>query len=55
MAAPRLVGRLSGQDLMALWFDELGWPEDIGAITILDGTGLLDHDGHVRIRPSAST
>jgi len=31
--------RLAGQDLVALTVDDLGWPEDIGAIAILDGTG----------------
>jgi hypothetical protein len=50
MAEPRRMDRLSGQDLMALWFDELGWPEDIGAIAILDGSRLLDHHGRVRIQ-----
>ncbi|WP_406306596.1 wax ester/triacylglycerol synthase family O-acyltransferase [Streptomyces sp. NBC_00885] len=41
--------RLTAQDLMLLWPDELGWPEDIGALAILDGTRLLDPDGCFRI------
>ncbi|HEY3262976.1 MAG TPA: wax ester/triacylglycerol synthase family O-acyltransferase [Pseudonocardiaceae bacterium] len=41
--------RLTAQDLMSLWPDELGWPMDIGALAILDGTGLLDPDGRFRI------
>lgn len=41
--------RLTAQDLMNLWPDELGWPMDIGALAILDGTGLLDPDGRFRI------
>src|SRR6266540_7202384 len=49
MAETRLLERLTAQDLLMLWPDELGWPEDIGAIAILDGTRLLDRDGRVRI------
>jgi diacylglycerol O-acyltransferase / wax synthase len=49
MAEPRRIDRLTAQDLLMLWPDELGWPEDIGALAILDGTGLLDRDGGVRI------
>jgi diacylglycerol O-acyltransferase / wax synthase len=29
--------------------DDLGWPADIGAIAILDGTRLLDRDGRLRV------
>jgi diacylglycerol O-acyltransferase / wax synthase len=49
MAEPRRIDRLTAQDLLMLWPDELGWPEDIGALAILDGTRLLDRDGGVRI------
>nr|WP_291412915.1 wax ester/triacylglycerol synthase domain-containing protein [Actinophytocola sp.] len=31
------------------WPDDLGWPQDIGAIGILDGTTLFDPDGRFRI------
>ncbi|MFF8843358.1 wax ester/triacylglycerol synthase family O-acyltransferase [Streptomyces sp. NPDC015127] len=41
--------RLNPQDLMLLWPDDLGWPEEIGALAILDGAGLLDPDGRFRI------
>ncbi|MFF9815262.1 wax ester/triacylglycerol synthase family O-acyltransferase [Streptomyces sp. NPDC014006] len=41
--------RLNPQDLMLLWPDDLGWPEDIGALAILEGTRLLDPDGGFRI------
>jgi diacylglycerol O-acyltransferase / wax synthase len=44
-----VMERLTAQDLMNLWPDELGWPMDIGALTILDGTVLLDPDGRFRI------
>ena len=35
------MDRLSAQDLMMLWPEELGWSQDIGALAILDGRGLL--------------
>jgi diacylglycerol O-acyltransferase / wax synthase len=41
--------RLSANDLFALWWDDFGWPGDIGALAILDGTSLLDRDGRFRI------
>ncbi|TLS41229.1 wax ester/triacylglycerol synthase family O-acyltransferase [Streptomyces montanus] len=41
--------RLGPADLMMLWPDDLGWPEVIGALAILDGTGLFDPDGRFRI------
>lgn len=31
------LDRLSPQDLMAFWPDLVGWPQDIGALAILDG------------------
>jgi WS/DGAT/MGAT family acyltransferase len=43
------VDRLSAQDLMSLWPEELGWSQDIGALAILDGGRLLDADGRFRI------
>jgi diacylglycerol O-acyltransferase len=41
--------RLSAQDLMMLWPEELGWSQDIGALVILDGRRLLDADGRFLI------
>ena len=43
------MDRLSAQDLMMLWPEELGWSQDIGALAILDGHGLLDADGRFQI------
>ncbi|MCI0687506.1 MAG: hypothetical protein L0Y54_09760, partial [Sporichthyaceae bacterium] len=40
--------RLSAEDQLMLWPDQL-WPQDMGAIAILDGTRLLDPDGRLRI------
>jgi hypothetical protein len=41
--------RLTAQDRMSLPPDELGWPEDIGALGLLDGTRLLDADERLDI------
>ena len=41
--------RLGVQDLVPLRGDDAGWPWDIGAVAILDGTGLMDRDGRFRI------
>jgi diacylglycerol O-acyltransferase len=43
------MDRLSAQDLMMLWPEELGWSQDIGALAILDGRRLRDADGRFRI------
>ena len=39
---------LSAEDEIMLWPDEI-WPQDIGAIAVLDGSNLLDPDGRLRI------
>jgi diacylglycerol O-acyltransferase / wax synthase len=44
------LDRLTGQDLSMLWPDDYGWPQDIGVIAVLDGAGLLDTDGRLRIK-----
>jgi hypothetical protein len=41
MAETRPVERLTAPDLLMLRPDDLGWPEDIGAIAILDGSRPL--------------
>ncbi|HEX6577209.1 MAG TPA: wax ester/triacylglycerol synthase family O-acyltransferase [Jiangellaceae bacterium] len=41
--------RLSAMDLSMLWPDEFGWPQDIGALAIMDGSRLLDANGRFRI------
>jgi diacylglycerol O-acyltransferase / wax synthase len=43
------MDRLTAQDLMMLWPEELGWSQDIGALAILDGGRLLDAGGRFRI------
>jgi diacylglycerol O-acyltransferase len=34
--------RLTGGDLAMLWPDDLGWPQDIGLLAILDGDAFFD-------------
>jgi diacylglycerol O-acyltransferase len=41
--------RLTAQDLSMLWPDDIGWPQDIGALVILEGRSLLGPDGRVRL------
>lgn len=42
---PAVVDRLTAQDVSMLWPDELGWPQDIGVLGIVDGRALVDHSG----------
>lgn len=42
------IERLTAADELMLWPDEI-WPQDIGALAVLDGTNLLDPDGRFRI------
>jgi diacylglycerol O-acyltransferase len=42
------IERLSTSDEIMLWPDE-AWPQEIGALAILDGTPLLETDGRFRI------
>jgi hypothetical protein len=35
-----LVDRLTAQDMSMLWPDDLGWPQDIGAVGVLDSGGF---------------
>ena len=45
------IDRLTPQDLMSIWPEDLGWsPQDIGALAILDGGGLRDSGGRFRDR-----
>jgi diacylglycerol O-acyltransferase len=40
--------RLSAEDRLILWPDEV-WPQDIGALGVLDGSNLLDSKGQFRM------
>jgi diacylglycerol O-acyltransferase len=42
------IERLTAEDQLMLWPDEI-WPQDIGAVAVLDGGNLLDPDGRLRI------
>ncbi|HEX6360344.1 wax ester/triacylglycerol synthase domain-containing protein [Actinophytocola sp.] len=43
------VDRLTASDMSMLWPDDFGWPQDIGAVGVLDGAGLVDPDGRFRL------
>ncbi len=42
------IERLSADDRLVLWPDEV-WPQDIGAVGVLEGSSLLEPDGRFRI------
>ena len=46
--------RLSAEDRLMLWPDAI-WPQDIGAVGVLDGRRLLDPDGRLRIESVRTT
>jgi diacylglycerol O-acyltransferase / wax synthase len=41
--------RLTAQDLCMLWPDDVGWPQDIGALLIVEGGSLVGPDGRIRV------
>jgi diacylglycerol O-acyltransferase / wax synthase len=41
------IERLSPSDAAMLIPDDLGWPQDIAALAVVDGDRLLDSDGHL--------
>jgi diacylglycerol O-acyltransferase / wax synthase len=47
MAFP--IERLTAQDLSMLRPDEVGWPQDIGVLAIIEGGDLLGQDGRCRL------
>jgi diacylglycerol O-acyltransferase len=49
MTEMRPLERLTASDMFLLLWDDYGWSTDIGGLAILDGSRLLDGDGHVRI------
>jgi diacylglycerol O-acyltransferase len=44
-----LIERLGAADLMLVWPEAMGWPQDIGALAILDGGSLVETDGRLRM------
>jgi diacylglycerol O-acyltransferase len=48
------VERLTANDLAMLWPDDLGWPQDIGALTVFDGNSVVDGQGHFSIGDARS-
>lgn len=45
----RPLDRLTAPDLMLIWPEEKGWPQEIGALAILDGRSLFDADGEFQL------
>lgn len=45
----RPLDRVTAPDLMLIWPEEEGWPQEIGALAILDGRSLFDADGEFRL------
>jgi diacylglycerol O-acyltransferase len=43
------VERLNAADLAMLWPDDFGWPQDIGAIGVLDAGALVGPDGRLLV------
>ncbi len=43
------MDRLTAADLSMALPEEFGWPQDIGALAILDGGGLVDANGRFRV------
>ncbi len=43
------IERLSPQDLITLWPEQVGCPQDMGALAVLDGGALTTDDGRVGI------
>lgn len=43
--------RLTAQDLITFWPELRGWPQDLGALAVLDGAGLLDERGELALAP----
>lgn len=48
-----VIERLAPEDEIMLWADEF-WPQDIGALAILDGTRLFDATGRFRLEAMRS-
>jgi diacylglycerol O-acyltransferase / wax synthase len=43
------IERLGAADLMLVWPEAMGWPQDIGALAVLDGGSVTDSDGRFPI------
>jgi diacylglycerol O-acyltransferase / wax synthase len=42
------VDRISAEDRLMLWPDQM-WPQDVGALAVIDGAGFLEADGRFRL------
>jgi diacylglycerol O-acyltransferase len=46
---PIPLDRVAAPDLMLIWPEEEGWPQEIGALALLDGSSFFGADGEFRI------
>jgi diacylglycerol O-acyltransferase len=46
---PSQLDRVTAPDLMLIWPEEEGWPQEIGALAMLEGRSLFGADGEFRI------
>lgn len=51
----RSLDRVTAPDLMLIWPEEEGWPQEIGALATLDGGSLFDADGEFRLGAARET
>jgi diacylglycerol O-acyltransferase / wax synthase len=49
MAGAAVLERLSASDMFLLLWDDYGWSSDLGGLAVLDGDGLLDRGGRLRV------
>jgi WS/DGAT/MGAT family acyltransferase len=45
----RRLDRVTAPDLMLIWPEEQGWPQEIGVLATLDGGSLFDTDGEFQV------
>jgi hypothetical protein len=43
-----VVDRITAEDRLMLWPDQM-WPQDVGALAVIDGAGFLEADGRFRL------
>jgi diacylglycerol O-acyltransferase len=43
------MDRLTANDLMMVWPEDFGWPQDIAALLLLEGESLFDADRNLRL------
>lgn len=49
------MDRLAAQDLITFWPELRGWPQDVGALAVFEGEGLLDERGELELAAVRAT